>query len=98
MPLLRAPVRKGYSIPELAAALNAFLGSREAMRSRSVAEVPDPGVPDSVNRGVAYTWAKCGVPMVLRTAGRGDRKGEQFYGCPNYPRCRETGTVAGPVA
>jgi ssDNA-binding Zn-finger/Zn-ribbon topoisomerase 1 len=27
--------------------------------------------------------------MVLRTAQRGDNKGQQFYGCTNYPRCRQ---------
>jgi predicted RNA-binding Zn-ribbon protein involved in translation (DUF1610 family) len=32
---------------------------------------------------------KCGERMVLRTAQRGAKAGEKFYGCPNYPRCRE---------
>jgi len=31
----------------------------------------------------------CGVPMVLRVASRGEHQGKPFYGCPNYPRCRE---------
>ena len=31
---------------------------------------------------------KCGVPMVLRTAKRGDQSGKQFLGCPNYPKCK----------
>ena len=31
----------------------------------------------------------CGVPMVLRTARRGGHLGEQFYGCANYPKCRQ---------
>ena len=30
----------------------------------------------------------CGSPMVLRTAKRGERKGKQFYGCSNFPKCR----------
>ena len=32
---------------------------------------------------------KCGIPMVLRTASQGNHIGQQFYGCRNYPRCRE---------
>ncbi len=32
---------------------------------------------------------KCGVPMVERTAKRGKYQGQTFYGCPNFPRCRE---------
>ncbi|MDH7488265.1 MAG: restriction endonuclease [Anaerolineae bacterium] len=31
----------------------------------------------------------CGVPMVLRVASTGEHRGKPFYGCPNYPRCRE---------
>ena len=31
---------------------------------------------------------KCGAPMVLRTASKGDRAGKQFWGCSRYPQCR----------
>jgi len=31
---------------------------------------------------------QCNAPMVLRTASRGPNQGGQFWGCPNYPRCR----------
>jgi restriction system protein len=30
----------------------------------------------------------CSTPMVVRTARRGANAGSQFWGCPNYPRCR----------
>lgn len=33
---------------------------------------------------------KCGEAMVERVAGRGANKGGKFWGCPNYPDCRET--------
>lgn len=32
---------------------------------------------------------KCGVPMILRTGTKGQYAGRQFYGCPNYPNCRQ---------
>lgn len=32
----------------------------------------------------------CGTKMVLRTAGKGTNEGSQFWGCCNYPRCRQT--------
>lgn len=38
---------------------------------------------------------KCGIPMVLRVASKGAHRGEPFYGCPNYPRCREALPVPG---
>jgi restriction system protein len=31
---------------------------------------------------------KCGRPMALRTARRGDNQGKQFWGCTGYPKCR----------
>ncbi|MDM5088865.1 NERD domain-containing protein [Aeromonas bestiarum] len=31
---------------------------------------------------------KCGSHMVLRTASRGENKGNQFWGCSGYPKCR----------
>ncbi len=36
------------------------------------------------------TCPTCGTKMVLRTAKKGTRAGNQFYGCRNYPRCRRT--------
>ncbi|MCL4554939.1 MAG: metal-dependent hydrolase [Actinobacteria bacterium] len=33
---------------------------------------------------------KCDVPMILRTAKQGAQKGNQFYGCKNFPSCRQT--------
>jgi len=33
---------------------------------------------------------KCGSKLVLRTANKGVNKGNQFYGCSNYPKCRYT--------
>jgi ssDNA-binding Zn-finger/Zn-ribbon topoisomerase 1 len=32
---------------------------------------------------------KCGIPMVVRIATQGENKGNQFYGCSNYPKCRQ---------
>ena len=32
----------------------------------------------------------CGIEMVLRTAQKGAYAGRQFYGCPNFPQCRQT--------
>ena len=31
---------------------------------------------------------KCGAEVVLRTAKKGEHKGEQFYGCSRFPKCR----------
>lgn len=31
---------------------------------------------------------RCGSPLVLRTAKKGDNAGNQFYGCGSFPKCR----------
>jgi restriction system protein len=38
--------------------------------------------------GKAPSCPKCQKPMMRRTAGKGRHKGEPFWGCPDYPRCR----------
>ena len=104
LPLMHVPVRSGYSVAELQAALAPYLGGGEAERGDAGVEAVrrGPGVAEGersanpvAGDGVAPSCPKCGVPMVLRTAGRGERRGEQFYGCPNYPRCRERAAVGG---
>ena len=34
------------------------------------------------------TCPRCGELMVKRLAKKGEHAGEEFYGCPNYPKCR----------
>lgn len=36
----------------------------------------------------------CHAPLVMRTAKRGPNKGNQFYGCSSYPRCRYTKDIS----
>ncbi|QOG12599.1 NERD domain-containing protein [Arcobacter sp. FWKO B] len=36
---------------------------------------------------------KCGSELVLRVAKQGTNKGNEFYGCSNYPKCRHTAQV-----
>lgn len=50
---------------------------------------PSSGTQTKAPAGnTAPACPKCGAEMVLRTAGRGDRAGKQFYGCSTYPKCR----------
>jgi ssDNA-binding Zn-finger/Zn-ribbon topoisomerase 1 len=32
---------------------------------------------------------KCGIPMKIATANKGEHKGKQFYVCPNYKQCQQ---------
>jgi hypothetical protein len=96
LPLVRIPVRAGYSALEIQAALKriptAVLQPGEAVPATAQPEPTASLPPDQ-----PPLCPKCGTPMVLRTARSGDHAvlaglsqgaGKQFYGCTNYPRCR----------
>ena len=41
---------------------------------------------------------RCGAGMVLRTARKGANQGNQFWGCPTFPKCRGVVPIGGPEA
>lgn len=54
-------------------------------------EVPQEKKPVSnIKAPKVPVCPKCGVNMVLRTAKKGEKVGSQFWGCPNFPKCRAT--------
>jgi predicted RNA-binding Zn-ribbon protein involved in translation (DUF1610 family) len=89
LPLLHVPAQADYDVGELAGKVAPYLAAPSPIASVS------PVVPTPEANGAAPTCPKCGVPMVVRTASRGDRQGEKFYGCPNYPKCRQTQPFTG---
>ncbi len=87
LPVLHMSVRRGYSLQEIEAAIAEALGDAAPTAEAEHAEG---------TRAVGPVCPKCGVEMVLRTAAKGKNKGSSFYGCPNYPRCREVLPAPGP--
>jgi len=54
-----------------------------------IAEVQKTPMP--VSNGVdGSACPLCGAEMVLRTAKRGSKAGEKFWGCSGFPKCRGT--------
>jgi hypothetical protein len=94
LPLVRVPLRSGYSVVELTAVLTPHLGGEAPAATGGAVDALDDVPAVNADVGVAPVCPKCGVPMVVRTAARGERRGERFYGCPNYPRCKEIRAVA----
>ena len=45
----------------------------------------------------APSCPRCGSPMVVRTAGRGQHEGQKFWGCTTYPACRGVIDVGPPA-
>lgn len=96
LPLHRQRVRRAYDLHALSARLRALAG-QEGGPTAATSSVADAGAlqgtappgPAPMAEVGAPPCPKCGQPMVLRTARRrGRHQGEQFWGCPNYPRCR----------
>jgi hypothetical protein len=79
LPLLRLPAQRSYNPKELVSMIGPCLDAPVATQP-SPPPVPGFGPP---------VCPKCNVPMVLRTASKGPQAGQQFYGCRNFPRCRE---------
>ena len=84
LPLLRVPVQREYNSREIAAQIAPLLKDKVSV---PVDVSPQPEINKQVSS--VPLCPKCDIPMVLRTVAQGEHKGKQFYGCPNYPRCRE---------
>lgn len=52
-------------------------------QSALTASISSAGNPNS-----APICQRCGVPMVKRVARKGKNAGSEFWGCPNFPSCR----------
>ena len=92
LPLIHVPVQISYNTAELGALFKGALRPGSHLEGQPIAPEgkPDlPGASQSPSTQQAPFCPKCGLRMVLRTAKNGARAGGQFYGCPNYPKCRE---------
>lgn len=86
LPIIHEQARRSYTVESL----------RESLRLALAANRVDAPVAAAVAPGHTPNCPQCGVPMVLRVAKKGEQSGNQFWGCPNYPRCRQTLPV-GPI-
>ena len=92
LPLVHIPVRSAYNIDELGLLFKPILqqGENSSETQKTMVEKSDlPGENLTPAKPQNPLCPKCGIPMVLRTAKTGQNAGQQFYGCPNFPRCRE---------
>lgn len=81
LPIVRIPVRSSYSVEEISGLLRQAQALHQSAPQRAAtgqAEAAPLGAP---------ICPKCGIPMVGRI-GRQDKV--KFWGCPNYPNCKQT--------
>jgi hypothetical protein len=89
-PLLRVPAQPQYRQQQVIDQLEPFLsqpGSTQVEQTIAQPSKPEEASSDEI-MGIP-NCPKCGIPMVLRMATKGKYKGKRFYGCANYPQCKE---------
>jgi hypothetical protein len=92
LPLIHIPARIAYNTTELGLLFKQVLqkGENGSENQKAPEEITDlPGAAQTSSMHQIPLCPKCGIPMVLRTAKNSQRIGQQFYGCPNFPKCRE---------
>ncbi|KAF0107775.1 MAG: DNA topoisomerase type IA zn finger domain-containing protein [Anaerolineaceae bacterium] len=82
LPFVRIPVRQSYNLEELGILF------KNALQRQAGKDDAGGKTRETAKTGGPPMCPKCGVPMVMRTTQRGDRIGEKFWGCPNFPDCR----------
>jgi len=82
LPLVHVNNKNAYTIPQIQEMIRARKQNIN-VNSQTLAEEP------SKQRSLEPNCKKCGSPMVLRTSKKGENAGKVFYGCTNFPKCRE---------
>ncbi|KNY29697.1 DUF2726 domain-containing protein [Pseudobacteroides cellulosolvens] len=75
--LIRFSSKSGYSLSEIEVTLNHLFNKEKA--STIV----------NTEKSLNHICPKCNIQMVHRKASKGKNIGKEFYGCPNYPNCKE---------
>lgn len=93
LPLIRVPVQHAYEPAQITSLLT------QALHQDPPVIRPEAAISPVVAAEQAASdpplCPKCAVPMKLRTAQRGDNQGNSFWGCTNYPKCRQVVTASG---
>ena len=93
--LIRFENKKSYSLSEIEAKMQSVFESKSnnLKTQKSVVDSKEKlavvKTTATSSTQVAPKCKKCGLEMVLRQAKKGDNVGQAFYGCPNFPKCRE---------
>ncbi len=89
--LLRVSAQRQYSQQQVIDQLKPYLLKPKPGQTEKEASEPvtPQETPPEKQAGAVPSCPKCGIPMVVRVATKGEHKGKRFYGCTNYPQCRE---------
>lgn len=85
LPLLRFPAKATYNLADVKLQLQA---------GKPNLDLKTAALPDEKNKEQIPLCPKCGVTMIKRVARSGTNAGREFYGCVNYPNCKEIQPIA----
>ena len=87
IPLFHLPLKNGYSALDFEPIMSIINAVNNTIPSSNI-EAKQPEILNNITSQIPVC-PKCGVDMVKRKASRGENSGTEFYGCQNYPKCRE---------
>lgn len=97
--LIRMSSKSGYTQNEISAALERIFDESSKMQKANQQAVnSDYDTADSSEQCEESTLQKqtdeklclkCGAAMIKRKSTKGSNAGNEFYGCSNFPKCRE---------
>lgn len=96
LPLLHFRVKRSYNVSEIVEKVRPII--QNYLKTGTGSQPKPANQPNQSNQAASVTVVKeeniplcpkCGIPMVKRTVSKGVNIGKQFYGCVNFPKCRE---------
>jgi len=84
--VVRVPVRATYSAADFEPIIS---GKPSDSLTAIIPETDTPESSPSIIESSTPICPKCQTPMILRKSTKGAKAGQSFYGCANYPNCRE---------
>ncbi len=93
LPLIQFDAQYAYSPTEISARIAEVMAVGNPVR-REPAPPPVPKEGNSVPENeIAPLCPRCSCTMVKRIAKGGENAGKEFWGCTNFPKCREIVTI-----
>jgi very-short-patch-repair endonuclease/predicted RNA-binding Zn-ribbon protein involved in translation (DUF1610 family) len=89
--IIRVKASNTYNVNEITQLISCYIKPTTIKDEVAAGSSDNENIDKTANESAnpIPTCPKCGLQMVERTAKKGDKAGNKFYGCPNYPKCRE---------
>lgn len=80
--IVHIPAQRSYNTEDIASKLTTYVNQNPQRVNPITPPTPTKQEPSTP------VCSKCGGEMILRTAKKGENAGGKFWGCSNYPTCR----------